>query len=107
MRSLEWTGLWRAEELSQGDSTTDPDFDRASGVELKVRDYLGYLYEETKDYPNAILAYIVHNPALERSYFEGHLHLGVLLYPDKQYSRPSTFAEAGRLESQTAEAHCA
>ena len=74
-------------------------------AELKVRDYLGYLYEETKDYAHAIEAYR-HNLTLEPSYFEGHLHLGVLLYRTKQYPEAiQHLREASRLNPKQPEAH--
>ncbi len=50
----------------------------AKPAELKVRDYLGYLYEESKDFQKAIEAYR-YNIQLDPKFSDSHMHLGVLL----------------------------
>lgn len=47
---------------------------KARPAELKVRDYLGYLYEESKEFPKALEAYQF-NIQLDPSYADSHMHL--------------------------------
>jgi tetratricopeptide (TPR) repeat protein len=74
-------------------------------MELKIRDYLGFLYEESKDTKKAIETYTF-NVQLEPSYFEGHLHLGVLFYRLKQFPEAIThLTKAITINPKQPEAH--
>ena len=51
----------------------------ADPSELRVRDYLGWVYEQAGDESEAIEAYRT-NITMDATFYDSHVHLGVLLY---------------------------
>lgn len=52
---------------------------QAHPSELRVRDYLGWVYEQVDDVQKAIEAYRT-NTRMDATFYDSHIHLGVLLY---------------------------
>ncbi len=73
--------------------------------ELRVRDYLGWVYEQTDDFKDAIEAYRT-NITMDATFYDSRIHLGFLLYRLKRFdeARPHLI-QAAALNPGNAETH--